>query len=68
MLGCASGPAPAPEPIVNKYGATAQQAEVREWITLEVIRINENRAVLNDMLSTGQIGYSEYFLLMEHCA
>ena len=68
MLGCVSNPTSAPEPIVNKYGDTAQQAEVREWITSEVIRINEKRAVVNEMLNSGEVGYAEYFLLMDECA
>jgi len=73
VLGCATAPAPvpepivAPEPIVNKYGDTAAQAEVRAWITTEVNRVNEKRLVVNDMLEAGQIGYEEYFLLMDQC-
>jgi len=70
VLGCASTPAPTPtpEPIVNKYGDTAKQAEIRLWITSEVIRITEKKVVVTNMLNAGQIGYEEYFLLMEECA
>jgi len=72
VLGCASAPAPEavpqPEPIVNKYGDTAAQAEVRAWLTEELSRINQKKAVITDMMNTGQINYEEYFLLMEECS
>ena len=74
VVGCCSGcattppPAPEPEPIVNQYGDTARQAEVRNWIRMEVTRINEKKAIVTDMLNAGQIGYEEYFLLMEECS
>jgi len=60
-------PVPQPEPIVNKYGDTARQAEVRTWLTEELSRINEKKATVTDMMNTGQINYEEYFLLMEEC-
>jgi PBP1b-binding outer membrane lipoprotein LpoB len=62
LVGCCAGCA-----TVDENGDTATEAAVRVYLTQEVTRIYEKRAVIDDMLKSGQIDYYEYHLLMEQC-
>ena len=66
VMGCASAPAPGPEP-VNRIEVPTKEEKVRVWMRTELVRIYQKRDVVDDMFKTGQIGYTEYFLLLEEC-
>ena len=75
VVGCCGGCAtvdqtefdPAPALTVDHNGDTPREALVRTWFTNELHRINTKRDVVDDMFKTGQLGYEEYFLLLEEC-
>ena len=68
MTGCGSvryiGPGSS-EPIVNEHGDTAHEAEVRAWITNEVIHLQEKKDTAQEMLNKDQITYEEYFEILD---
>ena len=45
----------------------AHRAAVRNWIRSDLIRIEERKLVINDMLKSEEISYEKYFLLMDQC-
>ncbi len=55
------------DPVVNEYGDTAKEAQVRAWLTAEVIRIYEKKDTINDMFNEGQLTHEEYFRLLDEC-
>lgn len=49
-------------------GSSTIDYEARDlWLHHEMMRIQEKRIVVDDMLRAGQISYQEYFDLMEQC-
>lgn len=52
---------------VDHNGDTANEAAVRAYITTELYRIKDKRALIDDMLEQGKISNYEHFVLDEKC-